>query len=92
MVCIGHAYISIAYVFFMTMVCVLVVYAWCWSWLDLYHHVKVDVVFVGCVCHEGTSVMHWLCMLVLICRYAYTDLVIVVVHELIICGWYGHAW
>jgi len=91
-VCVGHAYILVAYLFFMLVVYVLVVYEWCWSWLHLCHHVKIDGVVVGCVCHECMSIMHCLCMSMLICCYAYIDTVIVVVHDIMVCGWYGHAW
>ena len=89
--CDGHAYISVAYVFLMLMVYVLIVYAWWWSWLQLCRHVNVDGVVLGCGCHECMLVMHWLCMLVLICCYTYIDMVIVVVNKVMVCGRYGHA-
>jgi len=53
--------------------------------------VEVDGVVVVCGHHECMSVMHWLCMSVLIYRYAYIDVIIVVMHEVIVCGWYGRA-
>lgn len=47
---------------------------------------------VGCGHHECMLVMHWLCMIVLMCCYTYINMVIVVVHEIMVCGWYGDAW
>ena len=52
---------------------------------------KVDGIDFGCGRHEYMSIMHWLCMLVFICCYEYIDMVIVFVHEVVVCGWYGHA-
>ena len=43
---------------------------------------------VGFARHECMSVMHWLCMSVLIYCYAYIDMVVVVMHEVMVCGWY----
>ena len=89
--CVGHTYMSITFVFFMCVVYVLIVYAWWWSWLQLSCHVKVDGVVVGSRRRECMSIMHLLCMLVSIRNYAYIDMVIVFVHEIMVCGWYGHA-
>ena len=47
---------------------------------------KVESVIVGCGRHECMSIMHWLCMSVLIYCYAYIDMVIVVMHEVMMCG------
>ena len=90
--CVFHAYMSVAYVFCMFVDYVIILYAWWFSLWQLFHHVEVDGVVVGCGRHECMSVMHWLCKLVLICFYAYIDMVIVVMHEIMVCGWYGHVW
>lgn len=62
-----------------------------WSLLQLCLHVEVDGVVVGYGRHEYMSVMHLLCISVSIHHYAYIDMVIVVVHEVMVCGWYSHA-
>jgi len=43
---------------------------------------------VGYGRHECMLVMHWLCMLVLIYCYAYIDIIVVFMHEVMECGWY----
>jgi len=75
----------------MLMVYLLIVYVGCGSWLYLCHHLKVDGFVVGCVFREYMLAMHWLCMSMLICFYTYIDMVIVVVHDVMVCGRYGHA-
>jgi len=75
----------------MFVVYVLVVYAWWRSWFLFCHHASVDGVGVGCGHYELILVMHLLCMLASIHHYAYIDMIIVVVHEIMVCGWYGHA-
>ena len=62
--CVGHALMSVSYVFSMIVFYVLVAYAWCLSWLQWCRHVKFDGVDVGCVYHEYRSVMH-----VSVCMY-----------------------
>lgn len=57
-VCVGHAYISVTYVFLILVAYVLALYACCYSWLNVRQHVKVDGAFLGCVCCDCMSVMH----------------------------------
>ena len=54
-------------------------------------YVKVDGVFVGGSPHECMSVMDCLCTSVLACFYAYINMVVIFMHEVMVCGWYGHA-
>ncbi len=51
---------------------------------------EVDGV-VGCGHHGCLSVMHLLCMSVLIYCYEYIEMVAVFMHKVIVCGWYGHT-
>ena len=53
---------------------------------------EVDGVIVVCGRNECMLVIQLLCMSVSICNYAYIEMVIVVVHEVMVCGWYSHAW
>lgn len=43
---------------------------------------------VGCVRHERMLVMHFLSMSMIIYCYAYIGMVVVVMHEVVVCGWY----
>jgi len=94
--CLGHAYMSVAYILLMLVIYALVVYAWWWSWLHFCHHVMLDVFImnIGRLCSGyACQCLYVLCMHVC-CTYvdyAYIDMVIIVMHEVMLCGRYGHA-
>lgn len=98
--CVVHALLSVSYVFSMLVVYVLVVYAWWWPWLKWCLHVKVDGVFLDVVVMSiGQLCPGYACQcLYVLCihpchtylDYAYIDMVIVVVHEVMVCRRYGH--
>ena len=46
---------------------------------------KVDGVVVECVVMSVWLIMHFLCMLMFTCGQVYSDLVFVVMHELMVC-------
>jgi len=95
--CGGHTFMSSACVFLIHVLYLLVAYAWCWSWSQLCRHVKVD----GVMLDVSITSIGQLCMLVFSCilyacmhtyvDYAYIDMRIVIMHEVLMCGFYGHA-
>jgi len=46
---------------------------------------------VRCGLHESMLVIHLLCMPMIIYCYAYIDMVVVVMLEVMVCGRYGYA-